>query len=414
MNPMRVVLTGTYCSKNKGDAAMQQVFAAEILKRRPEAEIIVATPFPGIDASHYAPLPVIRSGRRNLPLGTLHWAVLELLRLAGLAPRGYFPNEEIDAFARADAVVDLSGDMLTEDYGPLVGYSHFLPLLQAQALGKPTIVCAQSIGPFNRLKGLAKRVLTHATLISVRESITPNLLAALNASTLAPVRTADLAFLLPAAPRERIDALLAAEGITRSDRPRLGVSVSALLTNRTNRHLDSISQNGLDAFAQALDEMIEKSAIEVLLVPHVFGPRPSGDDRKAGEVLSARMRNSPLRLRGEYRPEELKGVISRCDAFVGCRMHANIAALDSGLPVLAIGYSHKTRGIMADLGLGEWVLSADNLDPGLLAGTIVRLLLEAPGYRRRLETQLPQVRQRAAENIDLTLLAIDAASDRQA
>lgn len=404
---MRVLLTGTYCSKNKGDATMQGVFAAELLRRRPHAQVVIGSPFAAIDIGHYAEARVVKSSRRNLPLATLHWLVLIMLRLLGRRISRYPLDAEIDAMTHADAVVDLSGDMLTEDYGPLVGYSHFLPLLQAQATETPVIICAQSIGPFRWLLPLARRILSGAALVTVRESITFRQVEALCKPAITPVLTADLAFLLSPAPAERIDAILVAEGIALADRPRLGVSVSALLLNRTNPHLGANSIDTLASFADALDAVTERLGVEVVLIPHVFGPKPASDDRTVAERLAGRMRHPPLCLRDEYRPEEIKGVIARCDAFVGCRMHANIAALESGVPVFAIGYSHKTRGILADLGLEEWLMPVGAVDAQKLSAGIERLFAEAPRYRRHLESQLALIKQRAAANFDLAVEIID-------
>jgi colanic acid/amylovoran biosynthesis protein len=406
---MRIVLTGTYNSANKGDAAMQQVFIAETLRRRPDTELILGSPFPEADARYHAPTRVVRSRRRNLPLATGHWLRLELMRLGRARPRHYLLDAEIDAMASADAIVDLSGDMLTEDYGPLVGYSHLLPLLQAQALGQPVVICAQSIGPFRMLAPLARRVLGRAHLVTVREPLSLELLAALKLPALAPVRTADLAFLLPPAPAARVREIESIESIPPRTRPRLGVSVSALLLNRSNRHLRTGKRDPIAVLATALNEATERLGAELLLVPHVFGPRPAADDRRAAESLAEHLRRTPLCLRGEYRPEELKGLIASCDAFVGCRMHANIAALDSGVPLLAIGYSHKTRGIMEDFGLGDRVLPIDRLEPERLCREIERLHTGRVDYRAHLAARLPGVRAAAASNIDRTLAVIDQA-----
>lgn len=144
-----------------------------------------------------------------------------------------------------------------------------------------------------------------------------------------------------------------------------------------------------------------------MLVPHVFGPRASGDDRAVGEQLARLMRHPIHRLEREYRPEEIKGVIARCDAFVGCRMHANIAALDSGVPVLAIGYSHKTRGILHDLGLDDWVLSSQAIEADALIGRIESLFAGASGYRTRLAAMLPEMRRRSAESIDAVVRILE-------
>src|SRR5688500_15435967 len=125
-----IVLTGTYSSLNKGDAAMQWTMAMLVGERLPRTEAVIACPFPARDRAFYGPYRVVRSVRRWLPLALAHVALLWSARAVGLKPKSYPFDAEIDAMARADAVVDLSGDMLTEDYGLLVAASHLMPLLQ--------------------------------------------------------------------------------------------------------------------------------------------------------------------------------------------------------------------------------------------------------------------------------------------
>jgi len=401
-----VILTGTYCSKNKGDAAMQQIMANELISRLKDIKLVIASPFPELDIPYYKPVSVIRSRRRNLPFATLTWLLLEALKLIQYRLKSFPFDDEINTMIQARIIIDLSGDMLTEDYGPLVGYSHLLPLMQAQAIGLPVAICAQTVGPFRWLKPLIKRIFSQAKLITIRDTLSLNLLAKLNMPTIIPVHTADLAFMLQSAPKNRIDSILAIEGIPPHTRPRLGVSISALLTNKINRHLGADNQKTMKVFANALDQVVEKLGIEMLLISHVYGPRSSADDRLVAYRLSELMQHKPLTLNDEYRPEEIKGVIASCDAFVGCRMHANIAALDSGIPVLAIGYSHKTQGIFNDLGLSEWVLDVNNLETEQLSAAIMKLFSEDSAYRRQLAISLPAMKKRSRQNIDAVLQLI--------
>ena len=126
-------------------------FATKLRSYEPDVEVSIASPFPELDSRYYK-VQVIRSRRRNLPLATLHWLLLEIFRIFGYQLRKYPLNKEIDAMTQADLVVDLSGDMLTEDYGPLVDYSHFLPLLQAQALKRADCYLRTIDRPFSSLK----------------------------------------------------------------------------------------------------------------------------------------------------------------------------------------------------------------------------------------------------------------------
>lgn len=393
-----IVLTGTYSSLNKGDAAMQLTMAQLVRDRLADAEPVIGCPFPERDRAFYAPHRVVRSSRRLLPIALMHLALLWLARLLRIRVRRYPLDAEIDAMARSACVVDLSGDMLTEDYGLLVALSHLMPLGQALALGRPLVVCAQSIGPYRRLAWLARRIFAGAAAVTAREGVTLDYLRSLG-----PMNarlTADMAFQLPPAAPERIAAIARAEGLDAIARPMLGVSVSALLGNRRNRHLPTAGQDMLDVFAGALDEIAARHGLHLLLVSHVVGPGAASDDREVSARLAARLQAPRTVLSGDYRPGEIKGLVAHCDAFVGCRMHANIAALDSGVPTLAISYSHKTQGIMGELGLGEWVLPVASMDRVTLAARLERLLAARVSLRAALLANLPALRARALENID--------------
>ena len=404
-----IVVTGTYSSANKGDAAMQWTMASLAGEHMPGVEPVIGCPFPERDRAYYAPHRVVRSTRRWLPLAMAHVVMLWLARTVGLRLRRYPFDAEIDAMARADAVVDLSGDMLTEDYGLLVAVSHLMPLLQAVALRRPLVVCAQSIGPYRRLAPVVRFLFRRAAAVTAREQVTYEWLSRIGG---VPAHlTADLAFALPPAAPERVAAVAADEGVDRIGRPLLGVSVSALLGNRRNRHLPAASGDLLDAFAAALDAVASRHGLHLLLVSHVVGPGAASDDRDVSRRLAARLAAPCTVLQGELRPEEIKGLIARCTAFVGCRMHANIAALDSGVPTLAVGYSHKTAGIMASLGMEDWVLAIDQLDTQGLEAALERLLSDRDACRAKLESRLPEIRALAATNMEFVRRAAAGVAD---
>jgi polysaccharide pyruvyl transferase WcaK-like protein len=47
---------------------------------------------------------------------------------------------------------------------------------------------------------------------------------------------------------------------------------------------------------------------------------------------------------------EAKSYISGMDLFIGARMHATIAAISSGVPVIPFSYSRKFEGLFSSLG----------------------------------------------------------------
>ena len=83
----RILLTGTYSSRNKGDAAMELTAASQLESCIDQCRVVVSSPFVDIDRPFYAPFQVIKSNRRRLI-----WATLQLLR-ARIAYMALFQGE---------------------------------------------------------------------------------------------------------------------------------------------------------------------------------------------------------------------------------------------------------------------------------------------------------------------------------
>lgn len=391
--PRKVLLTGTYNSRNKGDAAMQLSMASALSQRFGRAvETTVLSPFPDIDREFYAPLPVELDERRRIVRATLDL-------LGGHA---------VQRFAEADLVIDLSGDMLTEDYGPHVAWSHFLPLLRARRAGVPYILCAQSIGPFSLTRPVARSVIGHAAQVTVRDPLSLDYVKGMGFAAPRLRQTADMAFLLPTGDAESAASAIMQAGLDPAQ-PILAVSASRLVARRFDK------RHGQGAFVQLIAaEAVRLSrahGLQVLFVAHVTGPGAAKDDRViAREILSA-MGEGPFALFDrDARPEELKGVIARCAAIIGCRMHANIGALSNCVPTLAIAYSHKTPGIMQACGVADMVLDVDTMTAADLAAMADRLIGNRAQLSARLAAPVAAQKASAATNFDdvARLLGLDA------
>ncbi len=387
----RVALTGTYNSCNKGDAAMQLAMSSELVRRFGDRlEITVYSPFPQLDAQFYGDLPVSFDDRRQLFRSTLGL-------LAGPLKR---------AFSRADLVIDLSGDMLTEDYGPHVAWSHFLPLLRARRSGTPYMLAAQSIGPFKLTTPIARQVIRQAAAVTVRDAISKDYLASLGLQEPLVKQTADMAFLLPAIDAAEADRFIAAAGLDPA-LPTVSISLSRLVAKRYDK------RHGEGAFvalmARALGALSREHAVQLLFVAHVTGPAASKDDRIiAREVLAMMDTANATLFDRDARPEELKGVIGRCVATIGCRMHANIASLSSNVPVLALAYSHKTPGIMRACGLEDMVLDVDRFEPDEFAAFANRLLAEREVLAGRMADPVAAQLVAARANVDIVARLLGA------
>jgi len=396
---MNFLLTGTFCHYNKGDAAMQLTMARMLNDAYPRCKVTISAPYPDLDRSFYEGLTVVKCHRRNLAYGMIQCAAMWLWKKTGSSR--FLLDEEMRACAASDLVIDLSGDMLTEDYGPHVALSHFLPILIANAGGKKVFVCGQSIGPFRHTRGVARYVLEHAGAITVRDQLTLDHLRALGVSPRRLSVTADLAFSLQSAKAERLKALIKMHRLAERAGPLLGVSVSNLIESRFRKENPLASESSLwDILAKVLDEWSNKRKLTVVFVAHVTGPGDDRDDRVAARRVAERMRQPAVVLQDDLDPEAIKGIIRLCDLFLGARMHANIAALSSRVPTLAISYSHKTKGIMNQLGCGEFVVPVGDLSSSLLGLLFDRLFDERENIRQRLRERLPAIESLSRSNFE--------------
>lgn len=379
-----VVQTGTYSSWNKGDAAMELTMR-ELLESC-GSTVFVSSPFPDHDRSLYGDA-TIRSPRRNLPLSAVLLALNWLWRVTGRRLRFLLGDEQGRRMAQASVIVDLSGDMLTEDSGPHVALSHFVPLMRAKALGRPYAIVAQSIGPFRLTFPMARWLLLGADLVTVRETETARYLGA-TLPTLAWEQTADLAFLMTPSDRTPIEL---------PDGPLVAVSLSSLVRK-------AMADSGLDLLDEVASALggLSSEGVTPVIVSHVTGPTPDKDDRILARELGQRLTCEHVVIEADLDPREIKSVIGRTELVIGARMHANIAGLSQGVPVVALAYSHKTVGIMADLGLGDLVL--DCRGP-VAAGALADIASAAWANRARhadtLRANLPATLDRSRRNLEL-------------
>ncbi len=231
-----------------------------------------------------------------------------------------------------------------DSFSDLYGLRRFARIAALGAVvrrrGIPVVASPQTIGPFrsSTARRLAARSLRQRSTIWVRDGESLGVVG-----TLAPGSNAnlasDVAFRLGSQPA----------GIGSSRRLRIGLNVSGLLMNDRRQGQRIGEPYGSTIFALA-DRLDRYPGIEVHLVPHVLGPPGAVDnDQDAAELVGSRFPSMTVAT-GLATPEEAKGYIAELDGLIASRMHACIAALSSGVPVLPLSYSPKFRGLFGSLG----------------------------------------------------------------
>ena len=142
----------------------------------------------------------------------------------------------------------------------------------------------------------------------------------------------------------------------------IGINISPLVCRDPDDPDDMMYRN----VCCLIDYILEKTSMNVCLIPHVYDPvSKSGDSKVLGYVYSRYTQHPRVSLvNSVFNSRQLKYIISQCRFFVGARTHAMIAAYSSGVPALALSYSVKSLGIAGDL-LGsseEYAIPWQNID----------------------------------------------------
>lgn len=395
---LRFVLTGTFHGLNRGDSAMQLAAAYALLKRWPQAQIAIHSPNADDDRELYKDFEVIACARRR-PMAALRaiasaafWRVT-----GGRAPL----SSELQSYQNATAVIDLSGDGLTETFGWRCPLSHTVPLLLACLLRTRFCLMAQTIGSFHRFRPWFRWIFSRAAFITARDDETFRYLSDWNLPC-SLERTADLAFLLePGSLDEARRYLRSLEDFDPSC-PILGITPSNLYNvrsveaqhatpaNSKERASANTSLAYLESVASACQALARETQAQILVIPHVFGPGEDYDDRRAAAALAELIKPplKPLTIREALSPPQLKALIGCCDLFVGIRMHSIIAAVSQAIPTLAIAYSPKVGALMERIGMKRYVLDVAHLSASDLTNLARELWRERQTVRGSLTHKL--------------------------
>jgi len=388
LNPTKVLYIGGNLSQNKGGAAIILSSHKALRNYIPNIEFAFTSIIPKYDSgpSKYYGIRMVSEGNSNISMlmillpsrliRCLLWNIFNSLFNQNISC--LLNDDVLNEYAKSDIVLEVSGDGLSGDYGIFSAYMSFSRILFCVLLKKNYIIYAQSIGPYNIkwpflkkhspflslfCKHIAKYTLNKADLITAREPLTLEILRSLGIITPPIYLTSDSAFLLDSAPDSDISKIFLNHGINQTEKL-IGISVSESISMLNYDSNSSLAHNTYeDIISHIVDYVTEKFNMRVVFIPHVTGPGLKNDDRIKAQKIYNNIKNKSrvILIFDDLGPEILKGMIGRCELFIGSRMHANIAAISMRVPTIAIGYSHKTRGIMTAAGQEDFICDFNKL-----------------------------------------------------
>jgi polysaccharide pyruvyl transferase WcaK-like protein len=144
---------------------------------------------------------------------------------------------------------------------------------------------------------------------------------------------------------------------------------------------------------QLSEAILKKTNANLLLIPHTFAAHGhvESDSDACAEVFTAL---SPVyegriqMITGEHDQHAIKGIIGRCDFFIGSRMHACIAALSQKIPTAAVAYSKKFKGVFDSIDVGNLVIDAREAETQEAVDMIIAIFADRARIEKILQVQI--------------------------
>ncbi len=139
-----------------------------------------------------------------------------------------------------------------------------------------------------------------------------------------------------------------------------------------------------------------KQRINILPIVQVHAPEHHEDDYKCLQRVCIQLKKRSVIVKEVLIPARLTEVqkaYGSLDLLIGMRMHANILALVQDVPVVAIGYEHKTLGIMKSIGMEKYVIEAKELTDKKLYELLVMVHKQRSKIKKQIKDEVAKARR---------------------
>lgn len=299
--------------------------------------------------------------------------------------------------------------------GGNIGTLYLMPLyipLFLKILGKPVVIYGASIGHQKRFKWVIetwkKLVINKVDLVTLRDEQSYKELKERGIKNKQVFVLPDPAFLLQPADSKKIDEIISAENIKKGSEPLVGVTITREIASFSCPKLTKSEERYIyhnEMVALVIDNLVERLNANVIFLPHCIGLPKTLDDRIVSSDIYALCKNKRKVkvITSEYTAEELKGLIGKCDLFIGERIHSVIGAISMGVPSLAISHASDRRlkiisGVFNEKDL---VYEVDTLNESSLLSKIIEIWVQREIIKERLTKKAKTLRQGAMKNGEL-------------
>ena len=238
---------------------------------------------------------------------------------------------------KCDCIIDITqGDSFSDIYGKKRFYTWTIEKEIVQKIGVPLILGPQTYGPFvnEKCKRFAAKVIDAASLVISRDETSTAYLKSLSSKDV--VTGIDVAFLLP----------YHKSNVLNNGKLNIGINPSGLIWQKFGQETSKVAITYKADYRKYLKNIVEylckENKYNVFIIPHV------SSDENAAKWLKEKFDEIYIFPMFES-ATDVKNIIASMDCFIGTRMHATIAAMSSGVPVIPVSYSRKFEGLYSTL-----------------------------------------------------------------
>lgn len=314
-------------------------------------------------------------------------------------PHRWMAGKRMEAFYACDILVDASGISFTDDRTFLNVLINTLWFLPGVISGIPMVKVSQSLGPYkkNYVRILANMVMKHMDVIICRGQTsydyTRKFLKSPNIYNLP-----DTAFCLVPEDQENTSRILKERGLVRGKY----IAVGPSFVMRDYMEKDVY----VELLINSIEELGRRTDMPFVLIPHSwqhsiqFGVDSVNEDysvcRSIAEKLSPEIPCVVIDVKLSAR--EFKSIIGDSYMAIGSRYHFLVASLSSGVPSMALGWSHKYRELFAEFDISDYVLEYWSMDKESVLALAIRLYLHRNQLYEKINNVLNDVKMRSAQN----------------
>jgi coenzyme F420-reducing hydrogenase beta subunit/polysaccharide pyruvyl transferase WcaK-like protein len=400
----QISLIGATLAGNRGAEAMIATTVGRIRDAMPDSRFIIHSYFPKEDREICDDLgiEVVNAGPKALVLQYFPFSMADrILGFVGLNwPRAWMPRGPRE-LAKSNALVDLSGISFSD------GREKFIPFnvlnnWPAMLFRVPVVKLSQGLGLFNGWlnRTSAKWIMRRCVKVFARGQGSLEATEALDLGdrlSMAP----DIAFSFR--PEDRLtdenpdyekEILADLEALRESTSGILALSVSSVVHKKCEK-------GGID-YVKVMSEVTEgliDRGLGVLVYPNATRERtdslhnndlPLVRDIAAG--VSHDKRGRVVAIERDLNTASLRAVLVPVDFMIASRFHAMISGLSMAKPIMVLGWGHKYKEVLQQLGIEEWCFDYSDLRTEFVLEHADRFLASQNAIRSSIESHLPGVR----------------------